>query len=77
MALMHVVLIAYIALSAYLTFGAWRLDFAAKAYERRRQRFATMMWPKDLKTYIMVYRLVATVSLAAAVGVYVLFLVRY
>ena len=77
MALIHVILVAYIALSAYLAFGAFRLDFAARAYERRRRRLAAFMWPKDLKAYVVVYRLLALASLAASVALYVFFLVKY
>jgi len=76
-ALLHAVLITYIALSAYLAFGAWRLEFAEKAYERRKRRHAVFMWPKELKTYVLVYRLAAAASLAASIVVYILFLVKY
>jgi hypothetical protein len=73
----HLILVAYIVLSAYLVFGAWKLDFALKAYEQRNRKFAHLMWPKDIKTYILVYRLVATISLAASAALYIYFLLRY
>ena len=78
MALLHAILVIYLLVSGWIAFGAWFRESAAVAYERRnKRRHMPWMWPKELKTYVLMYRLIATLALAASIAVYAYFLVLY
>ena len=72
--MLHLLFIGYIILSAYLAFGVWKLDFASKAFEARKRK-TLPMWPRDLKTYTLMYKILALLSLIAATALYIYYLV--
>jgi hypothetical protein len=72
---LHIAFISMILFSIWLVYGAWFKDFGERHYDGTKRDFPPfLLWPKDLSTYVKIYKAQSNFILLFVIALYILYL---